>query len=120
MAEAQPGVSDQPVVVTLPREIDLANAPEVGQQLGAALASGATIVVAVLSATTFCDSMGVRTLVMAHKRAAASDAELRVVVSSAGVRRVMAITKVDTVLRIYRSLDTALAADPGSPSDHDR
>ena|SRR5919108_819280 len=120
MAEAQPAVSGQPVVVTLPREIDLANAPQAGRQLGAALATGATIVVADMTGTTFCDSMGMRALVMAHKRAAACHAELRVVVPSAGIRRVMAITKVDTVLRLYRRLDAALAADPGSRGDQDK
>jgi anti-anti-sigma factor len=65
--------------------------------------SGAAIVAADMTGTTFCDSMGVRTLVMAHKRAAASSAELRVVVPSAGIRRIMAITRVDTVLRMYRA-----------------
>jgi hypothetical protein len=47
--------------------------------------------------------------VLAHRRAAASNAELRVVIPAASILRVLALTKVDTVLRIYPSLEDALA-----------
>jgi anti-sigma B factor antagonist len=96
-----------PVIVTLPAEIDMANECGVFQQLDRALASGALVVVADMTGTRFCDSMGLRALVLAHKQAAAHHAELRLVITSAAVLRVMAITKLDTVLRIYPSLDAA-------------
>jgi anti-sigma B factor antagonist len=105
---AQPG----PVVVALPVEIDIANARRVRQELYSALATGAAVVVADMTATTFCDSMGCRALIMAHRQARAGNAELRLAVPSAGVLRVMAITCMDKVLRIYPSLDAALAARP--------
>jgi anti-sigma B factor antagonist len=98
-----------PVIVTLPAEIDMANDRGVLQQLGCALASGAPVVVADMSGTRFCDSMGLRALVLAHQQAAAHHAELRLVITSAEVLRVMAITQLDTVLRIYPSLDAAQA-----------
>ncbi len=55
-----------PVVVTLPAEIDMANSGQVRRELYAALATGVAVVVAGMTATTFCDTMGFRALVMAH------------------------------------------------------
>jgi len=63
-----------------------------------------------MTGTRFCDSMGLRALVLAHQQAVAHHAELRLVITSAGVLRVMAITQLDTVLRIYPSLGAAHAA----------
>lgn len=108
-ADPQPEVDARRVVVTLPAEIDLDNADRIGRQLDAALAPGVATVVADMTATTFCDTSGVRMLVLAHKGAAARHAELRVVIPSADVLRVLAILKVDRVLRIYPSLEDALA-----------
>jgi anti-sigma B factor antagonist len=107
------------VVVTLPAEIDIANAGQIGEQLGSALAGGVSAVAADMTATTFCDSSGIRVLVLAHQQAAANNAELRVVIPSARVRRALAITNVDTVLLIYPSLDAALAphSGPAPPGD---
>jgi hypothetical protein len=57
--------------------------------------------------------------VLAHQQAAARHAELRLVITSAEVLRVMAITQLDTVLRIYPSLAaaqaTALAGETHNP-----
>ena len=102
-----------PVIITLPAEIDMANDRSVSQQLGSALACGA-MVVADMTATRFCDSTGLRALALAHKQAAAHHTELRLVITSAAVLRVMALTGLDTVLRIYPSLDAAQeTARPG-------
>lgn len=99
-----------PVIVTLPAEIDMANDSGVSRQLGRALATGAMIVIADMTGTRFCDSTGLRALVLAHKEAVAHHTELRLVITSANVLHVLAITKLDTVLRIYPSLDAAQAA----------
>jgi anti-anti-sigma factor len=98
----------RPAVIALPAEIDMANAHRVGVEFETAFASGAAVVVADMTATTFCDSMGIRALMLAHQRAAANGGELRVVVPSAAIVRVLAITGVDKVLRIYPNLDAAL------------
>jgi anti-sigma B factor antagonist len=103
----------QPVVVALPGEIDITNACQVRQRLYAALDAGAPVVVADMTPTRFCDSMGLRALVQAHKRATACSAELRVAVTSQCILRIMDITKVDTVLRIYPSAEAALANGTG-------
>lgn len=107
MAQAQ--LPAAPMVVTLPAEIDMTNADGVGADLRAAFAPGVTTVVADMTATTFCDSRGYRALVLAHKHAVASGAELRLVVPSAYVLRVMGVLGIDVALAIYPSLPEALA-----------
>ena len=102
---------NRPVIVPLPAEIDMANAEDVGEELCAAFAPGVTVVIADLGSTVFCDTSGARQLVLAHKRAVASNRELRVVISSAGVLRVLAILGIDRVLEIYPDLAAALATD---------
>ncbi len=96
-------------VVTLPAEIDMINAGQAGEDLRAAFASGVRIVIADMSGTRFCDTSGIHALVQAHKQAAASGAELRVV-PSAQVLRVFAVLGLDRWLAIYPSLQKALLA----------
>lgn len=105
----------RPVIVSLPAEIDVANAEDVGEQLRAAFAPGVTVVIADLGSTVFCNTSGARQLVLAHKRAVASDRELRVVIPSAAVLRLLAILGLDRVLEIYPDLAAALA--PGLAPD---
>lgn len=99
-----------PVIVLLPAEIDMANAEDVGEQLRAAFAPGVTAVIADLGSTVFCDTSGARQLLLAHRRAVASDRELRVVTSSAAVLRILAILGLDCVLGVYPDLAAALAS----------
>ena len=100
------------VIVSLPAEIDMANEEDVGEQLGAAFAPGVTVVIADLGSNVFCGTSGARQLVLAHQRAAASNRELRVVISSARVLRVLAILGVDRMLEIYPDLAAALPTGP--------
>jgi anti-sigma B factor antagonist len=111
-AEPVTPAQEHQVVVTLPAEIDMTNSRQVCQQLDTAVASGAAIVVADMTATWFCDTMGLRALVMARKRATAEGAELRVATQSPAILRVMAIMELDSVLWIYPSVDAALATRP--------
>jgi anti-sigma B factor antagonist len=115
MADPEPltPAPPQPPVVTFPAEVDATNAQQLGQRLDTALAIGAPIVVADMTATQFCDSLGLGVLVTAHKRAAAIGAELRVAVTSEDILRVLGITKLDTVLHIYPSAEKALANGMG-------
>ena len=61
------------------------------------------IAIADMTGTRFCDSTGLRALALAHKQAAAHHTELRLVITPANVLHVLAITELDTVLRIYRA-----------------
>ena len=69
----------------------------------AAFAPGVTVVIADLGSTVFCNTSGARQLVLAHKRAVASNRELRVVISSAGVLRVLAILELIACWRSTRT-----------------
>jgi anti-sigma B factor antagonist len=104
------------VVVALPEEIDGLNAARVEEELVVAIGAGGTVI-ADMSATTFCDSAGVRAVVQAWKQAAAAGGEVRVVVGTSPVRRILNLTAMDQVLSIYDSLDAALAGStPALPA----
>jgi anti-sigma B factor antagonist len=112
---AQAGALTLPAVVTLPAQIDTTNADAVNAQLSAALGPGVTAVVADMTHTTFCDSSGARSLVLARNAAAARHAELLVVVQTARVLRILQVLGLNRVLSIYPSVDAALAASPPGP-----
>ena len=96
-------------VVTLPVEIDIVNADRVRDDLLSILNRGAATLIVDMGGTTFCDSAGVNALVRAHKRAAANDSEMRLVVSAPAVRRVLNITGVDRLMAVYPSVAASLA-----------
>src|SRR5215467_9625449 len=84
----------RPVVVTLPAEIDIANADRVGEELSSAIAGGAGVVIADMTGTRFCDSSGISMLVQAT-----------------AVLRALKLVRMDFLLPIYPSLGAALRPD---------
>lgn len=98
-----------PVIVTLPHEVDLTNAGSVGEQLAAACAVGSATVIADMTTTTFCDSTGIRVLVLACQQASDHGIKLRLLVTRPGVWRAIKVMGADSVLAVYQSLDEALA-----------
>ena len=96
-------------VVSFPAEIDMATAGALGERVAAALAPGVHAVIADMTATTFCDSLGIGMLVKACRQAAAHGGELRLLLPCPGVLKVMDVLGVDAVLPIYHSLEKALA-----------
>jgi anti-anti-sigma factor len=99
-----------PAVVVLPDVIDFLNADSAGRQLAAAVVPGVTVVIADLTGTVFCDCAGVRSLLLAHRQALAGHAELRLVIRSRAVLRVLELLGADQVLPVYPDLGLALAA----------
>jgi anti-sigma B factor antagonist len=100
-----------PVVVVLPVEIDVTNSEQVHDQIVAALAPGVDVVIADMTATSFCDSSGVHALVFAHEAAVARGARLRLAVSPDGsVSRVLQLIGVGRILSICPSLAEAIEA----------
>ena len=87
MVEA-PHAQPETVVVTLPGEIDMANADRVGKDLEAAFGPGVGVVVADMSGTRFCDTSGIGAMVLACQRAQARHAGCRVVAGPGRIRRV--------------------------------
>jgi anti-anti-sigma factor len=96
-------------VVTLPDEIDTSNGGQVQDTLTSALDDGAAVLVADAGGTTFCECSGVTALLRTHHRAAAAGAQLRVVVGSSPMRRILELTAADQVLNTYPTLAAALA-----------
>jgi anti-sigma B factor antagonist len=100
------------VVVTLPAEIDIANADGVGDELGAAFGPGVRTVIADMTGTRFCDSSGISMLVRAHHQAMSNGTELRLVVLSTAVLRALTLVRLDHLLPVYSSLAEALQPEP--------
>jgi anti-sigma B factor antagonist len=99
-----------PAVVVLPAEIDVTNSEFALGLLAAALAPGVPLVIADLTATSFCDTSGVRALVQGHEQAVARGAQLRLAVPPGGsVRRVLELTGLGRRLNVYPGLDEAIA-----------
>jgi len=105
-------------VVKIAAEVDVSNAGQAGQDLAAAVAQDASLVIADMTATTFCDSAGVTALVRAVRTANASGAGLRVATSAPAVIRVLGITGVNRLIGIYPSVAAAMA-DPGNETAHE-
>jgi len=101
-------------VVSLPTEIDITNADQVREDLLSVLNQGAVLLVADLSRTTFCDSAGVSALARSFRRAEARQSDMRLVVTTVAVQRVLGLTGIDRLLDIYPSVAASLAASPDS------
>lgn len=106
-SDASPPADDW-LVVTVPSEIDVANAAQVLADLRSAIDSGNPVVVADMSMTAFCDCAGVSALRAAGGYAAQASAELRVVARSAPVLRMFVLTGLDVELAVYPSRSAAL------------
>ena len=107
-----PGHATEPVIVHFPAEFDISNAGDVAQQLRAAIAPGVSAVVADLTATTFCDSSGVRIVVLARDWATADNVELRLAVPPGPALVVLKLIGLDQLLLVYPSVDEALTGEP--------
>jgi anti-sigma B factor antagonist len=99
----------QTAVVSLPAEVDILSADQIREDLLSLLNQGAVLLIADLGKTTFCDSAGVGALVRTFRRAEASQSEMRLVVSTRAVRRILSLTGVDRLLNIYPSVSASLA-----------
>ena len=95
-------------VVELPEHIEVSNAGQIREQLLSVINRGATSLIADLTATISCDHSGAEALARAHQRADAAGTELRLVVTTQIVRRVLDISGLDRLVSIYPSLDAAI------------
>jgi anti-anti-sigma factor len=102
-------------VVSLPGEISYYTAPQVHDELMAALEPGVTTVILDLTLTTFFDSAGLAKITVARELATAYHIDLRVVVPpSSPLAGFFGSSGLDRVLAIYPTLRGALTA-PRSP-----
>ena len=102
-----------PVLVTLPAEIDVANADNVREQIAAAaLKPGVTVIIADMTATTFCDSTGISALLQVRRQAARNGAELRLLRPSRNFTRILKLLGADRFLMVCESLEEAMMPSP--------
>jgi anti-anti-sigma factor len=107
------------VRVVMPSEIDLSNAPSIGQEILMLLNAGADPVILDFTRTRFCDSQGVSIIVRAIVRARGLHARLVLVMpEGSGPHRVLDIYGLSRFLPTAPSLDEAhlLIADMPQPS----
>src|SRR5580692_6305455 len=98
-------------VVTTPDEIDISNASLLRAALATATRSAPEIVVVDMSGTEYCDSTGLNVLVRAQKKAEPAGVQLRLVVQANAVQRMLTVTGVAGLFRVYASLDEATRPD---------
>ncbi len=99
-------------IVIAPQEIDITNADQLRTALlHAAGRPGAALIVD-MTRTRFCDCAGLHALIGAHKRAQAEGRQVRLTVTGAQVRRILALTAMDRLIPVCTSLDQALAPAP--------
>lgn len=104
--------SGRTAVVRLCAEIDLTVADELREALLSVLNQGVLVLIADMTATTFCDSAGITALIRASRRAAANGAVMRVAGVAPSVLRVFTLVGIDRMIDIYPSVDAALASLP--------
>lgn len=102
------------VIATLPRLMDASNAEVIGQQLVAAIDSGATEVVADMTATRSCDYAGAGAVIKAYEHGVLSGTRLRLAVADPAVRRGLTIGGLIQIIPTYRSVSAATAGGAGS------
>ena len=101
-------------VVAFPEHLDVSNARQIREQLLSVINRGAATLIADMTATVSCDHAGADALARAHQRATVSDAQLRLVVTTPIIRRVLGLSGLDRMVSIYPSLEAAIAA--GAPA----
>jgi anti-anti-sigma factor len=99
-------------MITLPAEIDIANAGQVCEELLRALSSDPAVLVVDMTRTSFCGAAGIDALMRVRGGAFAAGIVLRVAVSAPMVRQVLEMTGVDQLIGVYPGQDAALAGLP--------
>jgi anti-sigma B factor antagonist len=106
-------------VVTLPPEIDVSNSQQISQELVSVADQGAVMLIADMTATTFCDTSGARELIAARKHAHTGGAEIRLVVKAHAVLRVFEIIGLGDLFAIFPDLAAALSGLPAAGAGPD-
>ena len=104
-------------IITLPEHIDPATIGSIREQLLSIINRDVLVLVVDMSGTISCDDSGADALARVHHRALASGTELRLVVSSEIVRRVLSVSGVDRLMSVYPSVEAALAATLPAQTD---
>jgi anti-sigma B factor antagonist len=101
-----------PEIVSLPTEMDIGSSDAIGEQLLAAFHPSASVVIADMSRTEYCDSSVIRQLTFVDSRVAAAGGELRIVLTSQAIWQLLRLFGVDQTLRLYPDMQSALTGPP--------
>jgi anti-anti-sigma factor len=105
-------------VVAFPEHVDMSNAARIREQLLEVFDRGAAVVIADMSATVWCDYVGVDAVARACQRAAICRADLRLVATAPAVRRLLAAEGLDRLVSVYSSVEAAITAgNPDGPEN---
>ena len=96
-------------------ELDLATAPKLRQDLVDASVAGSSLVVLDLEQVGFLDSVALSVIIGGHRRLRHHGARLHLAAPQSFVRRVLDLTRVDSMIPTY---DSVAAAVDGCPSPH--
>jgi anti-sigma B factor antagonist len=99
---------DRAAVVSAPAQVDVRNAGDVLACLLSVIREGPATLIVDLTATAFCDSAGLNSLVQAFRRAGASGTEMRLAVSGPAVGRILEVTGIDQLIGTYPSVPESL------------
>jgi anti-anti-sigma factor len=108
---------DRAAVVSAPAQVDARNAADVLACLLSVIHQGPATLIVDLTATAFCDSSGLNSLVQAFRQAGASGIEMRLAVGGPAVRRILGVTGIDQLIGTYPSVPASLIGGPGPAPD---
>ena len=108
---------DRAAVVSAPAQVDVRNAGDVLASLLSVIREGPATLIVDLTATAFCDSSGLNSLVQAFQRAVASGIEMRLAVGGPAVRRMLQISGIDQLICTYPSVPASLIGGQGPTGD---
>ena len=106
-------------IVTFPGRVDVSNVGQLRDRLISVINRGAAILIADMTNTASCDHQAVEAIARACQRAAIHGTQVRLVVTSPVVRRVLSIEGLDRLVAIYPSRPAATAAgrEPANPAN---
>lgn len=97
------------LVALLPEQVDVSNAEPIGEQLLRLIDHAPAVLIADMTATVSCDHAGAAALARVYQQALANGTELRLVISTPAVRRVIAISGLDRLVPVFPALEEARA-----------
>jgi anti-sigma B factor antagonist len=104
------------LVISVEGELDLATVEQLAEPARVAACDGHPLVLD-LSECSFIDSSGLRLVLQTHKAFAAGEKAMAVVVSDGQVQKVLSLTEINRIVRVFGGLDEAVASLGASSAD---
>lgn len=101
-------LSDGWTAMTVEGEIDLATAEDLEKAIDAVFSNGSTSLVVDLNSSSFMDSTGLKTIVMAERQFADQGRELAIAVDGGPISRLIDLSGVDTSIRVVSNASHAV------------